>query len=56
MPTTNTFYSLGLMPALISLGHLAPAIGAIRTITGSYQFPVELLGLIAAITVVVDCR
>ncbi|KAH8817504.1 hypothetical protein F5884DRAFT_853918 [Xylogone sp. PMI_703] len=54
MSRTNTFYSLGLMPALIALGHLAPAIGAIQTATGSYQFPGRLLGLIATITTIVD--
>ncbi|KAI3576199.1 hypothetical protein IWW34DRAFT_808112 [Fusarium oxysporum f. sp. albedinis] len=47
MSRTNTFYSLGVMPGLMGLGHLAPAIGAIQTATGSYHFPVRLLGLIA---------
>ncbi|KAK7415564.1 hypothetical protein QQX98_005810 [Neonectria punicea] len=54
MSRTNTFYSLGLMPALMGLGHLAPAIGAIQTATGSYQFPGKLLGLIGTISAVVD--
>ncbi|PVH84681.1 hypothetical protein DL98DRAFT_610086 [Cadophora sp. DSE1049] len=47
MSRTNLFASLGLMPALMGLGHLAPAIGAIHTATGSYQFPGRVLGLIA---------
>ncbi|KAF4456165.1 hypothetical protein F53441_1649 [Fusarium austroafricanum] len=54
MSRTNTFYSLGLMPALMGLGHLAPAIGAIQTATGSYHFPGRLLGLIGTISAVVD--
>ncbi|KAJ4253842.1 hypothetical protein NW762_010237 [Fusarium torreyae] len=54
MSRTNTFYSLGLMPAFMGLGHLAPAIGAIQTVTGSYQFPAKLLGLIGTISAVVD--
>lgn len=55
MSRTDTFYSLGLMPALMGLGHLAPAIGAIQTATGSYQFPLPLLGLIGTISGLVDC-
>ncbi|KIL93917.1 hypothetical protein FAVG1_02479 [Fusarium avenaceum] len=54
MSRKNTFYSLGLMPALMGVGHLAPAIGAIKAITGSYQFPVKLLGLIGALSAIVD--
>ncbi|KAF5013351.1 hypothetical protein FDECE_654 [Fusarium decemcellulare] len=54
MSRTDTLYSLGLMPALMGLGHLAPAIGAIHTATGSYQFPSKLLGLIGTISAVVD--
>ncbi|KAF4958034.1 hypothetical protein FSARC_11131 [Fusarium sarcochroum] len=54
MSRTNTFYSLGLMPAFMGLGHLAPAIGAIQTVTGSYQFPAQLLGLIGTISAAVD--
>ncbi|KAM5344085.1 hypothetical protein ACJ41O_012622 [Fusarium nematophilum] len=54
MSRTDTFYSLGLMPALMGLGHLAPAMGAIQTATGSYQFPGRLLGLIGTISAVVD--
>lgn len=56
MSRKNTFYSLGLMPALMGVGHLAPAIGAIQAITGSYQFPVKLLGLIGALSAIVDCK
>lgn len=55
MYRTNTFFSLGLMPIFMGLSHLTPAIGAIRTATGSYQFPGGLFGLIGAITIVVDC-
>lgn len=54
MSRTNTLYSLGVLPAMMGLGHLAPAIGAIETATGSYQFPVSLLGLIATISGLVD--
>jgi hypothetical protein len=56
MSRTNTFYSLGVMPVLLGLGHLAPAVGAIQTATGSYHFPVRLLGLIGTISAVVDCK
>ena len=55
MSRTDTFYSLGLMPTLMGLGHLAPAIGAIQTATGSYQFPGRLLGLIGTVSALVDC-
>ena len=55
MSRTNLFYSLGVMPALMGLGHLAPAIGAIHTATGSYQFSGRLLGLIGTISALVDC-
>jgi hypothetical protein len=44
-----------LMPAFMGLGHLAPAIGAIQTATGSYKFPGKLLWLIGTISAVVDC-
>lgn len=44
------------MPALMGVGHLAPAIGAIQATTGSYQFPVKLLGLIGALSAIVDCK
>ncbi|KAE9378694.1 hypothetical protein N431DRAFT_553103 [Stipitochalara longipes BDJ] len=54
MSRTNTFYSLGLIPTLMGLGHLAPSIGAIQAATGSYQFPGRLLGLIGTISAVVD--
>ncbi|KAK0101344.1 hypothetical protein ONS95_006520 [Cadophora gregata] len=54
MSRTNLFASLGLMPALMGLGHLAPAIGAIHTATGSYQFPGSVLGLIGTISALVD--
>lgn len=56
MSRTNLFASLGLMPALMGLGHLAPAIGAIHTATGSYQFPGRVLGLIGTISALVDCK
>ncbi|KAH7395905.1 hypothetical protein BKA64DRAFT_674923 [Cadophora sp. MPI-SDFR-AT-0126] len=54
MSRSNLFASLGLMPALMGLGHLAPAIGAIHTATGSYQFPGRVLGLIGTISALVD--
>ncbi|RDW94992.1 hypothetical protein BP5796_00755 [Coleophoma crateriformis] len=54
MSRTNLFYSLGVIPAFMGLGHLAPAIGAIHTATGSYQFPGCLLGLIGTISALVD--
>lgn len=56
MSRSNTFYSLGLMPALIAIGHLAPSIGAIRAVTGSYHFPGRLIGLIGSITTIVVCN
>lgn len=56
MSRTNLFASLGLMPALMGLGHLVPAIGAIHTATGSYQFPGRVLGLIGTISALVDCK
>ena len=49
-------FSLGLMPLLMGLGHLAPAIGAIYAATGSYQFPVPLLGMIGSAAALVDCK
>jgi hypothetical protein len=52
----HTFYSLGVMPVLMGLGHLAPAIGAIHTATGSYQYPGALLGMIGTAAALVDCR
>ncbi|KAH7360213.1 hypothetical protein BKA65DRAFT_473374 [Rhexocercosporidium sp. MPI-PUGE-AT-0058] len=54
MSRTNLFQSLGLVPALMGLGHLAPAIGAIHTATGSYQFPGRVLGLIGTVSALVD--
>lgn len=56
MSRENTFHSLGLMPALMGLGHLSPAIGAIHTATGEYHFPLRLLTLIGTISAAVDCR
>jgi hypothetical protein len=52
----NTFSRLVVIPVPMGLGHLAPAIGAIRTATGTYQFPVALLGMIAAGAALVDCK
>lgn len=52
----NTFNRLVVIPVLMGLGHLAPAIGAIRTVTGTYQFPSALLGMIAAGAALVDCK
>ena len=44
------------MPILMGLGHLIPAIGAIHTATGSYQFPSAVLGMIGTAAALVDCR
>jgi hypothetical protein len=55
MSRTNLLFSLGVIPAFMGLGHLAPAIGAIHTATGLYQFPGRLLGLIGTISALVDC-
>lgn len=55
MSRSDALYSLGVMPALMGLGHLAPAVGAIQTATGTYQFPGTLLGLIGTISALVDC-
>jgi hypothetical protein len=52
----ESFYSLGLMPTLIGLGHLVPAVGAIHTATGIYQFPWPLLGMISTSATLVDCK
>lgn len=51
----ESLYSLGVLPALMGIGHLAPAIGAIHSVTGEYQFPVALLGMIGAASCLVDC-
>ena len=40
----------------MGLGHLAPVIGTIRAATGSYQFPVPLLGMVATGAAIVDCK
>jgi hypothetical protein len=50
-----TLFSLGMMPFLMGVGHLAPAIGAIRTATGTYQLPGALLGMIGTASALVDC-
>ncbi|EEA23479.1 hypothetical protein PMAA_100670 [Talaromyces marneffei ATCC 18224] len=50
----NSFNRLVVIPVLMGLGHLAPAIGAIRAATGTYQFPVALLGMIATGAALVD--
>lgn len=55
MSRTNLLYSLGVIPVFMGLGHLAPAIGAIHTATGSYRFPGRLFGLIGTISALVDC-
>ncbi|KLJ10738.1 hypothetical protein EMPG_13881 [Blastomyces silverae] len=53
---SDALYRLGLMPALMGLGHLAPAIGAIHTALGSYQFPGALLWLIGTASALVDSQ
>lgn len=52
----KTFSHLFITPVLMGLGHLAPAIGAIRAATGIYQFPVSLFGMIATGAALVDCK
>lgn len=52
----HIFSRLVVIPLLMGLGHLAPAIGAIRTATGTYQFPIALLGMIAIGAALVDCK
>lgn len=47
---------LFMIPVLMGLGHLAPAIGAIRAATGTHQFPVTLFGMIATIAALVGCK
>ena len=47
--------SPALMP-IFALGHIVPAIGAIHTSTGSYQYPMAVLGMIALTTGLVDGR
>ena len=54
-PGGNTIFSLGVLPVLMGLGHLAPAIGAIHTATGTYQYPGALLGMIGTAAALVDC-
>lgn len=49
-------FSLGVMPVLMGLGHLAPAIGAIHSATRSYQYPIALLGMIGTAAALVDCK
>ncbi|PGH04562.1 hypothetical protein GX51_03393 [Blastomyces parvus] len=58
IPTSRSdaLYRLGLMPALMGLGHLAPAIGAIHTALGSYRFPRALLWLIGTASALVDSQ
>ncbi|KAK2770877.1 hypothetical protein FQN53_005346 [Emmonsiellopsis sp. PD_33] len=51
----TTRCSPGLMP-IFALGHIVPAIGAIRTATGSYQYPVAVLGMIALTMGLVDAH
>jgi hypothetical protein len=51
----NQFYIIGLMPFLMGFGHLVPAIGAIHTATGSYQYPWALFGMIITSAALVDC-
>lgn len=52
----NTLFSVGVLPVLMGLGHLAPAMGAIRTATGSYQFPGAVLGMVGTAAALVDCK
>lgn len=52
----NVYINLFLIPLLMGLGHLAPAIGAIRVATGTYQFPIALFGMIATGAAPVDCK
>lgn len=52
----NMLFSLGVMPVLMGLGHLAPAIGAIHSATRSYQYPIALLGMIGTAAALVDCK
>jgi len=51
----DTFFSLGVLPFLMALGHLSPTIGASQIATGTYQFPGALLGMLTAATTLVDC-
>lgn len=55
-PSLNNLQRLVVMPVLMGIGHLAPAIGAIHTVTGTYQFPGALLGMIATGAALVDCK
>ncbi|KAE9373807.1 hypothetical protein N431DRAFT_337271 [Stipitochalara longipes BDJ] len=41
-----SFFSIGVMPILMGLGHLAPAMGTIHNATGFYQYPRYILGMI----------
>ncbi|KND93730.1 hypothetical protein TOPH_01647 [Tolypocladium ophioglossoides CBS 100239] len=50
----HPFFSLGVMPALMGLGHLAPVLAAIYTATGLVQFPPALLGMIGTAAALVD--
>lgn len=52
----NSFCSIVVLPVLMGFGHLAPCIGAIKTATGAYQYPVALLGMIGSGAALVDCR
>lgn len=52
----NVYIHLFVIPVLMGLGHLAPAIGAIRAATGTYQFPVALFGMIVTGAALVDCK
>lgn len=51
----NTLYTLGILPTLMGIGHLAPVIGAIYSATGSYQFPWAVLGMIGTASTLIDC-
>lgn len=52
----NAYIHLFVIPLLMGLGHLAPAIGAIRAATITYQSPVALFGMIATGAALVDCK
>ena len=51
----GSFAALVLLPVLMGIGHVLPAVGAIQTATGAYQFPIPVLGMIGATSALVDC-
>ena len=52
----ESLFSVGVLPSLMGLGHLAPVLGSIYAATGDFQHSLPLLAMLGTGAALVDCE